>query len=423
MRFRSKQRAIWGPPAIAVAFGLGASSTGCTQVIDVDDLRGDPGFADADAGLQDAGDEEAAPFDADVSDTSDASDAADTHDSSEQDAREDAPKACTETDLNCDGDALNGCETDTLSDPLHCGSCGHDCLGGACEDGGCHPVQIAGGQSNPFGITVEATTGRVYWTNSTSGEVASVGLDGSGYELHASGQATPQSVRYHDGYLYWANAGEAATGRIMKLDLSNSLALPEVFVDDQKNPMDLAFAFSRLYWTNNTADGAVMSVPMAGGSPEVVLGNLNRPGAIIADDSAVYAAVVLGRRLVGIGPSDELQMDQQLDDMPAGLATDLLDVYWTTLSGNVRKRSKLPNSPVLDVATSSGLLTGIVLDSVHVYFADTSQGIIYRVAKVGGSKTPVALGQQSPFNMAGDADSVYWSNRVASGGSIMRLAK
>jgi outer membrane protein assembly factor BamB len=318
---------------------------------------------------------------------------------------------------------VNGCETDTLSDPRHCGACGHDCLGGACEDGGCQPIQIADGQSNPFGITVDATTGRVYWTNSTSGEVASVRIDGSGYDLHASGQATPQAVRYHDGHLYWANAGEAGVGCIMKLDMANASASPEVFVDDQKNPMDIVFAFGRMYWTNNTADGAVMSVPVAGGGPEVALGNLNRPGALIADDSAVYAAVVLGRRLVGIDPSHELQMDQQLDDMPAGLATDLLDVYWTTLSGNVRKRSKLPNSPVIDVATSSGLLTGIVLDSSHVFFADTSHGMIYRVAKSGGSKTPVAVGQQSPFNMAGDADSVYWTNRVSNGGSIMRLAK
>ncbi len=62
-------------------------------------------------------------------------------------------------------------------------------------------------------------------------------------------------------------------------------------------------------------------------------------------------------------------------------------------------RPKLPNSPVIEPR------------------------IIYRMAKAGGSKTPVAVGQQSPFNMAGDADSVNWANRVSNVGSIMRLAK
>jgi hypothetical protein len=65
MPFRSTlQRAIWGPSAIAVALGLGASPTGCTQIIDVDDLRGGSGVAGTDGGLQDASDEEDAPWDA-----------------------------------------------------------------------------------------------------------------------------------------------------------------------------------------------------------------------------------------------------------------------------------------------------------------------------------------------------------------------
>jgi len=38
------------------------------------------------------------------------------------------------------GDA--GCAADVISDPNHCGACGHDCLGGNCNEGKCTPVAI-----------------------------------------------------------------------------------------------------------------------------------------------------------------------------------------------------------------------------------------------------------------------------------------
>jgi hypothetical protein len=41
---------------------------------------------------------------------------------------------------NCDGNAANGCETQTVSDPMNCGMCGK-----ACPSGGGTPAQCAGG--------------------------------------------------------------------------------------------------------------------------------------------------------------------------------------------------------------------------------------------------------------------------------------
>lgn len=43
------------------------------------------------------------------------------------------------------GDAGPACKADTLTDPLNCGLCGHDCLGGQCQDGMCTPVALASG--------------------------------------------------------------------------------------------------------------------------------------------------------------------------------------------------------------------------------------------------------------------------------------
>jgi hypothetical protein len=37
----------------------------------------------------------------------------------------------------CDGNLYNGCETDTTSNPLHCGTCNHSCGAGTCVGGVC----------------------------------------------------------------------------------------------------------------------------------------------------------------------------------------------------------------------------------------------------------------------------------------------
>jgi len=54
---------------------------------------------------------------------------------------------CTGSLADCDGDAINGCEVDLLSDPANCGACGEACTaagpckqGGGCAGGSCVPA-------------------------------------------------------------------------------------------------------------------------------------------------------------------------------------------------------------------------------------------------------------------------------------------
>ena len=44
---------------------------------------------------------------------------------------------CAEGVRNCDGDTGNGCETEVMTNPRHCGGCGNDCGDAACVDGAC----------------------------------------------------------------------------------------------------------------------------------------------------------------------------------------------------------------------------------------------------------------------------------------------
>src|SRR5438445_5863261 len=57
------------------------------------------------------------------------------------------------------GDGGPSCAADLGKDPKHCGWCGHDCRTGACSDGMCAGVTVAG-SSQVEAIAVDE--GRVY---------------------------------------------------------------------------------------------------------------------------------------------------------------------------------------------------------------------------------------------------------------------
>ncbi|MGZ3428311.1 MAG: hypothetical protein ACXVCV_16775, partial [Polyangia bacterium] len=67
----------------------------------------------------------------------------------------DLAMACSQSDLAV-----------LASDPHNCGTCGHDCLGGACSGGHCQPMVVASLQDPPYGVAVDANN--VYFSR-TSG--------------------------------------------------------------------------------------------------------------------------------------------------------------------------------------------------------------------------------------------------------------
>jgi hypothetical protein len=62
------------------------------------------------------------------------------------------------------GDAAASC-LDTSTDPKNCGSCGHDCLGGACAGGVCQPFEIGRSSDAPV-KSIAVDEQRVFWMTS-----------------------------------------------------------------------------------------------------------------------------------------------------------------------------------------------------------------------------------------------------------------
>lgn len=63
----------------------------------------------------------------------------------------------------------------------------------------------------------------------------------------------------------------------------------------------------------------------------------------------------------------------------------------------------------------------LLVDDVYVYFTDTGDNSIWRIAKTGGALTQLAANQANPMFIAADQTHVYWNNQA--GNSIARVAK
>jgi hypothetical protein len=135
--------------------------------------------------------------------TSPAGDAAiDAGDASDASASDVAQEACA---LTTCGSAC----VDLTSNGANCGTCGHDCLGGACDGGACVEVQLANGQDSPEDIAVDPSG--VYWTNhGGGGTVMKYTFATKQTTTLASSQAQPQAIALDATNVYWANNGANA---------------------------------------------------------------------------------------------------------------------------------------------------------------------------------------------------------------------
>jgi hypothetical protein len=106
--------------------------------------------------------------------------------------------------------------------------------------------------------------------------------------------------------------------------------------------------------------------------------------------------------------------------LPIALALDAQAVYWTT-HGADRNSGAIMKVPIgggtpVTLAVGPGP-AGIALDEEQVYWADTEEGIIRRVAKAGGASTVLALHQNRPTALACYGGTLFWTNDAPAAGS------
>ncbi len=286
------------------------------------------------------------------------------------------PTSDASASANGDADPGTSVCTNTATDPLNCGRCGHSCLGGNCVEGACQPFVFIGALKSPIGVAVDSQ--KLYW--SASGGIFSVPLATGAPqtpEVVDAGNATTYLVVENNDVFWTRNIG--ALGSI------NARTLPNGDVRNlfpfQDHVSGIAKVGPTIYFTRQWIDSLAKTLP--DGGTEIITGSLSFPETVATDGTMLYIAAP-GGYIFSVG-------------LEGGKAT--------TLAG-----------PLLGEAPCGIAVSG---DTLFITLRDT--GRVVSMPKTGGPLTELAYQQPKPHGIAVDDKAIYWANTVA--GSIMRLAR
>jgi hypothetical protein len=353
--------------------------------------------------------------------------------------------ACTAPTTACGTTCVN-----VQTDGKNCGTCGHDCLGGACTGGKCQPIAIATGQTAVNGVALDANG--IYWTrsgsNSIAGVVATAKLDGTGLTpLSSAGVGeSDYAPAVGGGYLYFIQTAGSLRA-VWRCQLPSCNGGPSLIAGNQPVATDLALdaANNRLYWVNGTpyqgTGGAVMTMALPNGAPtRVVTADQPNPSSLaLGSNGFVYwtnGGTYVNNVHQGNGGVRRAPLGQTNGAATTivtsagadvvGIALDAQSVYFG--SGSL---STLEVAPINGGGSSSklanvpGRVQEIAVDGTNVYWFESGpSGRILTCPRTGcpnGNPIVLAVNQDDPTSIAVDAVSVVWANR--GGGEVRRLAK
>ena len=311
------------------------------------------------------------------------------------------------------GGGTTTCVADLMTDPLNCGQCGHDCLGGECLAGMCQPV-LLGAEVGSLSFNVVVVGDNLYWVSGDgNGLSAVVGLPTAGGTMEVLGDlgaegravavvadsifATALAAEF-DGGLYrmpitggvpakeslnhFAATGlyrdadalyytERAEGLIVRAPFGG--AFPTTIASGQNDPYWVAGNSTHLFWTR-LGDGVVVRYEKQGGVEEVFATGNDNPGYIDASEESVcWADASTLRCATPAGASVNSVLVPY-----ANIAVDGTDVYW--MDGTALWRS-----PASDLTQATQVVSTIVkghlaIDAEAIYWVGSNAGA-YKLAK------------------------------------------
>lgn len=343
---------------------------------------------------------------------------------------------------------------DPMTDPHHCGGCGVDCDGGACEAGSCVPMPagvLATGQLAPIAIAADGTN--VYWlTTGATDNHGKLGIRVYGaqvLECAATGcgnrpsvlvtyppanglltggiPASTSAIAVDGTRVYWTDRGS-----VRACALGGCACAPATIADQLSQPPGVTAAGGNVFWTEwahgSPYTGTVSTCPGAGcgsGGPTVLASGQGGPLALTADDQHVYWTDTYQDggpiwQCAASGCDGGVPLVSNANGNPYAIAADATNLYWANAGAGTIVQCAKADCQGTRVLLASGRVrpSGIATDGVSVYWRDGS-GDVYRcaVGGCGGNPTLVATATMTNAEfdqpIAVDGSRVYWTQQNA----------
>ena len=231
---------------------------------------------------------------------------------------------------------------------------------------GANAQRFAPSVDNAMNIAVDASNGKVYWTEKTggsSGTINSANLNDTGVTELTSILSVPMGIAVDatGSKLYWTNA----RGRIQSANLDGS-GIQNV-VQDLSAPTDIVLSDGYIYWTEG--DNSVRRVSMSGEKiVQDIAANLGSVGGLAVGGGKVYWTEMTA---AGGGTINSANLDgtnfetlATLLSAPMGISVDTTGskLYWTNARGRVQ-RANLNGSGITNVVEGLGSPGEIVISN------------------------------------------------------------
>jgi hypothetical protein len=303
-------------------------------------------------------------------------------------------------------------------------------------DDGPPPVALASRLPNPFAITVDSTN--VYWTDlgtsSGNGAILQTPIAGGEIITLAFGQAQPIAIAVDEAQVFWIASDDVLAvpiGGGQLTTIATDPLHPAALVDDGTN----------LYWldSGNGADGALIGWSPASGTATTLAAALSKSQALTFDTDTLYWATFASDGAIESLPKAGGAMAATLASGLGGilaLAVDATSVYSTNhFDGTITRTPKTGGLPITLASGFTGL-SGLAVDATDLYWTDTGTGYVDRLPLAGGQAPATAAHDQAtPTFVVTGGGYLFWTNAGMTGyqagigaaigpdGSIMRLTK
>lgn len=294
-------------------------------------------------------------------------------------------------------------------DAATCGPCAGTCFGARCL------TVLASNQANPGSIAV--TSRGVYWTNEGRpdtfyGEsaVMFVGLGGGTPATIASTAGSNRSMVVADAdSVVWLDRD----GIVSVPAASPSLAGTRVA---DRGAAFVAMDAAGIYWTHYVSYApqisAVSRMDFDGGNQRELMQRSGMPEEVLVHDGVVYWQTYESYATSFFAVDAQGRAPRTLAaGLPSGLfpwAIQGGNLYWAETIGPLGiSRMSLTGGPAVVVATAVNP-AAMTADATNLYF--TNDNTVYAMAPSGSPPIALTWKLPSPYAIAVDADSVYWTD-------------